>query len=139
MYCVIYDGNCNLCVSLVRLLEAADRGNQFQYAPMQDSNTLGRYGITPANCEAGMILIDLAAPEQRWQGSAAAEEIGRLLPLGNSFVQAYRALPGAKQMGDQLYAVVRDRRYDLFGRRPGRYDSAYPLCDNQCNNAERPH
>ncbi|WP_017299485.1 thiol-disulfide oxidoreductase DCC family protein [Nodosilinea nodulosa] len=130
MYCVIYDGNCNLCVSLVRLLESLDRGAQFQYVPMQDGQTLDRYGITPADCEAGMLLIDLQAPDRRWQGSDAAEEIGRLLPLGNPFVQAYRALPGAKQVGDQVYAFVRDRRYELFGQRPSRYNSAYPLCDD---------
>jgi predicted DCC family thiol-disulfide oxidoreductase YuxK len=114
---------------------------------MQDSQTLGHYGITPADCEAGMILLDTQTPDsqsvreptrneypsrnRRWQGSDAAEEIGRLLPLGNSFVQVYRALPGAKQVGDQVYAFVRDRRYDLFGQRDQRYDSAYPLCDNQ--------
>ncbi|MEO1069198.1 MAG: DCC1-like thiol-disulfide oxidoreductase family protein, partial [Cyanobacteria bacterium J06638_6] len=120
-------------------LEAADRGNQFQYMPMQDGATLGRYGITPADCEAGMILIDTTHPEQRWQGSAAAEEIGRLLPLGNSFVQAYRALPGVKPMGDQLYTFVRDRRYELFGHRLSRYDSAYPLCDSQCSKATGPN
>ncbi|MBE9158492.1 DUF393 domain-containing protein [Nodosilinea sp. LEGE 06152] len=131
MYCVIYDGNCNLCVSLVRLLESLDRGVQFQYVPMQDEPTLARYNITAADCEAGMILLDLQAPDCRWQGSAAAEEIGRLLPLGDVFVQAYRALPGAKQAGDQVYAFVRDNRYELFGKRPHRYDSGYPLCSDQ--------
>ncbi|MGB3311460.1 MAG: DCC1-like thiol-disulfide oxidoreductase family protein [Nodosilinea sp.] len=131
MYCVIYDGDCNLCVSLVRLLESLDRGAQFQYVPMQDEPALTRYGITAADCEAGMLLIDLQSPQRRWQGSDAAEEIGRLLPLGDTFVQAYRALPGAKQAGDQVYAFVRDRRYELFGKRPSRYDSTYPLCDDQ--------
>jgi predicted DCC family thiol-disulfide oxidoreductase YuxK len=129
MYCVIYDGNCNLCVSLVQLLESLDRGTQFQYVPMQDEATLAHYGISSQDCEAGMIVIDREAPERRWQGSAAAEEIGRLLPLGNPFVQAYRALPGAKAVGDSIYAFVRDRRYELFGQRQARYDSAYPLCD----------
>ena len=134
MYCVIYDSTCNLCVNLVRLLESLDQGAQFQYLPMQDSPTLARYGITPTDCEAGMILIDIDNPSQRWQGSTAAEEIGRLLPLGNPFVLAYRALPGAKQVGDQVYAFVRDRRYDLFGQRRDRYDSAFPLCNQQsCN------
>ncbi|WP_035986445.1 thiol-disulfide oxidoreductase DCC family protein [Leptolyngbya sp. KIOST-1] len=139
MYCVIYDGNCNLCVSLVRLLESLDQGNQFRYVPMQDEATLTQYSITAADCEAGMILLDLQAPDsrsdpsrkRRWQGSDAAEEIGRLLPLGDGFVQAYRALPGVKQAGDQVYAFVRDRRYELFGQRPSRYDSAYPLCTDQ--------
>ena len=133
MYCVIYDGSCNLCVSLVQLLESLDRGAQFQYVPMQDAETLSLYGITSADCEAGMIVLDTQNPARRWQGSDAAEEIGRLLPLAKGFVQAYRALPGAKPLGDQVYAFVRDRRYELFGQRPSRYDSTYPLCDDQCD------
>jgi predicted DCC family thiol-disulfide oxidoreductase YuxK len=51
----------------------------------------------------GMILINgrdreaaLRDRDQRWQGSNAAEEITRLLPLGDLFIQAYRALPSMK-------------------------------------------
>jgi predicted DCC family thiol-disulfide oxidoreductase YuxK len=133
MYGVIYDGNCNLCTNLVRSLEALDQGRQFQYVPMQDEVTLQGYGITAADCEAGMILINLEQPQQRWQGSDAAEEIGRLLPVGQSVVDLYRALPGAKGVGDKIYGFVRDRRYALFGKRSQRYDSAYPLCrDDGC-------
>ncbi|TVP61890.1 MAG: DUF393 domain-containing protein [Leptolyngbya sp. LCM1.Bin17] len=131
MYCVIYDGNCNLCTNLVRSLEALDQGRRFHYVPMQDQETLTNYGITPTDCEAGMILLDLDHPHRRWQGSDAAEEIGRLLPLGQPLVQAYRALPGVKQLGDQVYAYVRDRRYDLFGQRAQTYTSAYPHCSDQ--------
>lgn len=130
MYCVIYDGNCNLCVNLVRLLESLDQGRQFQYLPMQDQQALAAYAITPADCEAGMILLNLNALDQRWQGSDAAEEIGRLLPLGEVFVQTYRGLPGIKPLGDQVYAYVRDNRYNLFGQRDRQYTSNYPLCQS---------
>lgn len=68
-YCVIYDGNCNLCVTLVQLLESIDKGNLFQYVPMQEEQTLANWGITSQNCEQGMILININVPEQRWQGS----------------------------------------------------------------------
>lgn len=138
MYKVIYDGNCNLCVTLVQLLEKLDRGQQFGYIPMQDEVTLGQLGITAADCEMGMILI---APEdaadavnasslKRWQGSDAAEEIGRLLPMGQVFVQAYRALPGAKKGGDLAYEFIRDNRYGLFGKRDRTYVSDYSACDD---------
>jgi predicted DCC family thiol-disulfide oxidoreductase YuxK len=129
MYNVIYDGNCNLCVTLVRLLETLDQGQQFRYAPMQDATTLASLGITPTTCEQGMILVDSADPSRRWQGSGAAEEIGRLLPLGDAFVRAYRALPGLKPAGDQVYAQVRDHRYQLFGQRDRTYLPQYPVCD----------
>jgi predicted DCC family thiol-disulfide oxidoreductase YuxK len=72
-----------------------------------------------------MILIDANEPQRRWQGSDAAEEIGRLLPLGSIFVDAYRALPGAKWVGDRIYAQIRDNRYTLFGKRSCTYQSTY--------------
>ncbi len=124
-YNVIYDGNCNLCTSLVQLLETLDKGQMFRYAPMQDQQTLKQWGITPQDCELGMILIDADKPECRWQGSAAAEEIGQLLPLGNVFVTAYRSLPGLKWMGDRVYEQVRDNRYSLFGKRSSVYQTPY--------------
>jgi predicted DCC family thiol-disulfide oxidoreductase YuxK len=134
MFCVIYDGNCNLCVNLVRLLESLDQGSQFRYVAMQDEDALETFGIRPEDCEAGMILINLENTEQRWQGSDAAEEIGRRLPLGDIFVQAYRQLPGFKSAGDQVYNYVRDNRYSIFGKRSQQYKSAYPWCsDDTCN------
>lgn len=127
-YYVIYDGNCNLCVNFVCLLETLDQGQRFQYAPMQDEALLRQFEITPQDCELGMLLIDAQSPEQRWQGSEAAEEIGRLLPLGAAFVQIYRAVPGFKWGGDRLYEHVRDNRYALFGQRRHTYQSHFPVC-----------
>lgn len=127
-YHVIYDGNCNLCVTLVQLLEQLDKGHRFQYSSMQDQQALERFGITAQDCEKGMILINADNPNQRWQGSDAAEEIGRLLPMGELFVATYRALPGVKWAGDRVYEQVRDHRYALFGKRDRTYESLYPAC-----------
>ncbi|HLO47160.1 MAG TPA: DCC1-like thiol-disulfide oxidoreductase family protein [Kamptonema sp.] len=126
-YHVIYDGNCNLCVTLVQLIENLDRGQKFQYIPMQNQADLNRFGIASQDCEMGMILIDADTPECRWQGSDAAEEIGRLLPAGNAFVTAYQAIPGWKWAGDRIYEQIRDNRYLLFGKRSTTYQSAYPV------------
>ncbi|BAY10614.1 thiol-disulfide oxidoreductase DCC family protein [Calothrix sp. NIES-2098] len=130
-YYVIYDGNCNLCVSLVQLLESLDQGKLFRYSPMQNEQTLAQFGITPQDCEQGMILINANAPERRWQGSNAAEEIGRLLPLGSVFVDAYRALPGVKWVGDRFYEQIRDNRYTIFGKRDSTYQSSFCV-DGNC-------
>ena len=131
MYCVIYDGHCNLCVNLVRVLEIVDQGQRFQYIPMEDAVALVPFGLTPTDGEAGMILIDLAQPTRRWQGSDAAEEIGRQMPLLQGLIAAYRALPGAKPTGDRVYAYIRDHRYPIFGQRAQRYQSAHPHCSDQ--------
>ena len=93
-YNVIYDGNCNLCVTLVQLLENLDKGQNFEYISMQDLEELERFGITSGDCEMGMILIDAENPERRWQGSDAAEEIGRILPAGEVFVVLRENLRG---------------------------------------------
>lgn len=135
-YHVIYDGNCNLCVSLVQVLENLDQGQLFDYASMQEEDTLSQFGVTPEDCQMGMILIDAKLPHRRWQGSEAAEEIGRLLPVSNVIVAAYRGMPGLKWVGDRVYEQVRDNRYTLFGKR-STYKSAYPVgCSGQssCQN-----
>jgi predicted DCC family thiol-disulfide oxidoreductase YuxK len=126
-YYLIYDGHCNLCATFAQLLEQFDRGQLFSYIPMQDRETLAQFGITEQDCEMGMILVSADSPDQRWQGSAAAEEISRLLPLGQAFVAAYRAIPGMKWMGDRTYERVRDHRYAWFGKRESVYQSAYPF------------
>jgi predicted DCC family thiol-disulfide oxidoreductase YuxK len=136
MYHVIYDGNCNLCVNLVKLLEQLDQGRQFRYAPMQDQAVLNQFGITPQTCELGLILIQAHDPSQRWQGTAAAEEIGRLLPAGSGCVSAYRAIPGLKGLGDRVYEQVRDNRYQLFGKRDTTYQSAYPILANESSSTD---
>jgi predicted DCC family thiol-disulfide oxidoreductase YuxK len=129
-YYVIYDGQCHLCVTLVQLLEKLDQGKLFSYVSMQDEQVLSQWGITSQDCEQGMILIDGSNISKRWQGSNAAEEIGRLLPFGNVFVEAYRALPGMKWVGDRFYEQIRDHRYTLFGKRTTIYKSAYCVDDN---------
>lgn len=138
MYTVIYDGTCNLCVTLVKLLEQLDQGQKFHYVPMQNESALQAWQITPHDCELGMILLRQDDPSQRWQGSDAAEEIGRLLPMGDIFVQAYRSLPGAKSVGDSFYAFIRDNRYNLFGKRSDIYEAEYPVCEgDQCSTFQR--
>lgn len=136
-YHVIYDGNCNLCVTLVQQLENLDKGQLFDYTPMQNEEMLKSFGVTTQDCQMGMILIDASSPERRWQGSNAAEEIARLLPAGKVFIAAYQSLPGMKWLGDRTYEQVRDNRYSWFGRRSSTYQSAYPVGCNATRNDQR--
>lgn len=114
---VIYDSKCNLCATFTQLLRQFDQGKTFDYIAMQDELALEKFGIVPTDCLAGMILINGSQPAQRWQGSEAAEEITRLLPLGDLFIAAYRAIPGMKWIGDRSYEQVLDHRYEWFGER----------------------
>ncbi len=124
-YYAIYDGNCNLCVTFVQQLEQVDRGKLFQYVPMQDDRTLSELGVTTADCEQGMMLIDTDDLSRRWQGSEAAEAIGKLLPGVNLAIDLYRWVPGLKWLGDRGYLQIRDNRYAWFGKRNQTYLSTY--------------
>ncbi|TVQ49117.1 MAG: DUF393 domain-containing protein [Gloeocapsa sp. DLM2.Bin57] len=130
-YYLIYDGNCNLCVNFTKGLEALDQGQIFRYIPMQAYDTLKTLGIEPQDCHQGMILIDTVNPELRWQGSDAAEEIARLLPLGEPLITLYRNLPSLQWLGDRLYEQIRDNRYQWFGKTDTTYISNYSR-DCQC-------
>jgi predicted DCC family thiol-disulfide oxidoreductase YuxK len=138
MYHVIYDGNCNLCVNFTRLLEQFDRGQIFNYIPMQETTILESFGITSQDCQMGMILINGNDISQRWQGSVAAEEIINLLPMGEIFILAYRSLPGAKWLGDRTYEQIRDHRYQLFGGREETYYPIYPFGCSSPNQEKNP-
>jgi predicted DCC family thiol-disulfide oxidoreductase YuxK len=116
-YHVVYDDQCNLCSAGVDILKSLDWQGQFDYIPMSDTDALHRFDIIPASCELGMYLIDAQQPERKWQGSEAVEEITRLLPAGDLFISLYRAIPGAKSLGDRAYEQIRDHRYEWFGRR----------------------
>lgn len=126
-YHVIYDGNCNLCITFTKLLSQYDRGQIFDYVPMQNEAVLQQFDITAQDCEMGMILIDASQPEKRWQGSKAAEEIARLLPLGDVFIKAYRSIPGMNWLGDRTYEQIRDNRYSWFGKTDDTYHADYPF------------
>ena len=123
-YLVIYDGNCNLCSTLVQQLERWEKGQIFRYAPMQDQATLQRYSLTQEDCDRGMIVINLKNSKERWQGANAAEKIALLLPPARPFIQLYQSIPGLKAFGDAAYGQIRDHRYDWFGKRSKTYWSS---------------
>lgn len=117
LYQIIYDDHCNLCSTGVDILKRLDVQGLFDYIPMSDTFALQTFNLTPASCEIGMYLIDTQQPERRWQGSEAVEKITQLLPGGDLFINLYRAIPGAKWLGDRTYEQIRDHRYEWFGRK----------------------
>ena len=80
------------------------------------------------------MLINADDLTQRWQGSAAAEAIGELLPGVNLAVDLYRGIPGLKWLGDRGYLQIRDNRYQWFGKRDRTYLSPYQFKTCQDNN-----
>ncbi len=125
---IIYDGNCNLCTTFVKLLEKIDRGERFCYLPMQQVETLLHLGIHPTEMEQGVILL---TDKTKYQGMKAIERIGELLPGFDRLVSVYNQIPGVKPLSYSGYAWVKDHRYQLFGQCQT-YESIYPFCDKSC-------
>ncbi|MCS6782238.1 MAG: DCC1-like thiol-disulfide oxidoreductase family protein [Gloeomargarita sp. SKYBB_i_bin120] len=116
-YLIIYDGRCRLCSGWVAALYTLEQGRWLRYLPMQDETALAAWGVTPADCDQGVILIDGNQPERRWQGTAALEQLATLIPGMEPLVALYQQLPGLKALGDACYAQIRDHRYEWFGTR----------------------
>ncbi|APB34437.1 hypothetical protein GlitD10_2108 [Gloeomargarita lithophora Alchichica-D10] len=125
-YLIIYDGRCNLCSAGVQAVYALDQGRLFSYVPMQDEMALAAWGITPTTCAEGMIVLDQTHPHQYWQGSAAVEQIARLVPGVAPWVERYQGVSALKSWGDAGYAQIREHRYAWFGERAEVYRVAEP-------------
>ncbi len=112
-------------------MEQVDGGKLFRYVPLQREEVLHSLGIDPAEMAEGVILLEggekLSKQEGKYQGMAAIERIGQLLPGFPHLVQLYHQIPGVKPLVTSGYAWVRDHRYQLFGQCPT-YESQYPFC-----------
>lgn len=110
-YTVVYDGTCKVCGRLVRLLERWDTRELIEVLPSQNTSVLTRFRwIAPERYADAMQLI---GPRNRtWEGSAAIEELLRILPRGELLGWAYRV---------PFFDVLFDRFYRWFARNRYRF------------------
>ena len=79
-YYVIYDGNCNLCVSLVKLLEKLDQGKTFNYAAMQEQEVLSSLDNKNLNCIQYYLLVSGYYSRSRGSSSSSSSSSTRYSP-----------------------------------------------------------
>ena len=73
-YTVVYDGTCTVCTRLSRALGKWDRDGDLEMVPSQDPGLIERFPSIPSAAYAD--ALQLIGPNgQRWQGSAAIEEL----------------------------------------------------------------
>ncbi|MDQ6888498.1 MAG: DUF393 domain-containing protein [Gemmatimonadota bacterium] len=116
-YVVIYDGQCDVCGRLIRLLARWDTRGQLEMTPFQDPSVQRRYPEIPVG--AYRESVQLIGPDgRRWQGAEAVEELLGILPRG-WLVGWIFTLPFAGRLAD--------RSYRWFARHRGRFG-----CSHHC-------
>ncbi len=108
-YTVVWDGSCNTCARLVKLLERWDTRNEIETVPSQNTSVFMRFPWIPA--EAYAEAMQLIGPGGRtWQGAGAIEQLLKVLPLGRPLSWVFR-IPLVGRGIDAFYRWFARNRY----------------------------
>ena len=111
---ILYDGECNLCASVVAFILPRDRRGRFRFAALQSD--AGRRLLAGADCTIGELsTVVLVEGNRCWTRSDAVLRICRLLPSPWLALAVLWMVP--RPLRDAAYALIADRRRRWFGRR----------------------
>ena len=111
-YTAVYDGSCNVCSRLVKVLEQRDRDERLEIIPSAAAAAAGRFGWIPPTAYAQSLQVIRTADNQTWQGAAAVERLIGVLPKGR-FVSWIFSIPFARPVAEKLYRAFAKNRYRL--------------------------
>lgn len=110
---LIFDGYCNMCGAIVRLVKRHDRHNRFEYLPSQSER--GSRFLTEAGLrQTGTGTVVLAIEGKFYLRSTAAIMVFRLLGGGWSLLYGLIIVP--RFIRDFVYNIIAKARYRFFGR-----------------------
>ena len=111
-YVLVYDGNCNVCGKLVRVLQKWDRDSQrLEIVPSQAPGVHARFPWIPAR--AYTESVQLVGPHgHTWQGAAAVEQIIDLMPKGRLVGWVF-SIPFVRPLAERFYRWFARNRYRL--------------------------
>ena len=111
---ILFDGECNLCASVVAFILPRDRRRRFRFAALQSD--AGRRLLAGADCTFGELsTVVLVEGNRCWTRSDAMLRICCLLPRPWPALAGLRIVP--RPLRDSAYALFADRRRRGFGRR----------------------
>ena len=106
---LVYDGNCNVCTRLIRLVERWDSRGAIETVPFQNAEVTARFPWIPR--EAYAEAMQLVGPGGRtWQGAQAVEQLLTILPRGRLIAWIFR-LPFVGRLADRFYRWFARNRY----------------------------
>ncbi len=111
-YTVVYDGFCNVCKKLVRMLLTWDRHGELEILPSQTPGLYARYPWIPAKAYLESVQFIENHTGHTWQGAAALEHIIDVLPKGRLITWIF-SIPFARPLAEKFYRWFAKNRYRL--------------------------
>jgi predicted DCC family thiol-disulfide oxidoreductase YuxK len=111
-YTVVYDGHCNVCGKMVRVLRGWDaRSRLLEIVPSQLPGLDARFPWIPA--AAYVSALQLVGPGGKtWAGAAAVEQLIDVLPRGG-WISWVFDVPFVRTLADRFYRWFARNRYRL--------------------------
>lgn len=111
---VLYDGQCNFCISQVRNLKRLDLSNRLELVSLHDPAVAERYpDLTHDQLMEQMWVISPSG--NRYAGAYSLRYLSRLMPMLWPIAPAMH-LPGLMPLWGYLYRAIAKRRYRIAGR-----------------------
>ena len=111
---VLFDGQCNFCISQVRNLKRLDLFNRLELVSLHEPTVAQRYpDLTHDQLMEQMWVISPSG--KRYAGAYSLRYLSRLLPMLWPIAPALH-LPGLMPLWSYLYRAVANRRYRIAGR-----------------------
>ena len=111
-YTVVYDGTCNVCGKLVKLLMKWDRDRVLEITPSQAPGLKARFPWIPARAYVESVQVIRTADGRTWQGAGALEELLDALPKGWLLSWLF-SIPFARPLAEKFYRWFARNRYNL--------------------------
>lgn len=111
-YTVVYDGFCNVCKKLVRVLTNWDKDGDLEILPSQTPGLHARFPWIPERAYLESLQVIHNPTGQTWQGAAAIERLLDVLPKGKLISWIF-SIPYVRPVAEKLYRLFAKNRYHL--------------------------
>ncbi|MDO8502610.1 MAG: DUF393 domain-containing protein [Gemmatimonadaceae bacterium] len=108
----MYDGHCNVCRRLVRMVTKWDRRGDLEILPSQTPGLHARFQWIPAHAFLESVQVVENGTGLTWQGAAALERLLDTLPKG-PLISWIFSIPFARPIVERFYRWFARNRYRL--------------------------
>lgn len=111
-YAVVYDGHCQVCGRIVKMLARWDRNHDLEIIRSQAAEVSERFPWIPPRAYVESLQVIRIQDGKTWQAAAALEELLEILPKGR-LVSWLFAIPLVRPIAEKFYRWFARNRYRL--------------------------